>query len=179
MGTAVMNRRCPLLSNLILIPVFATSIVSGEGPPFKITTKRNDDRVTVKTEKEKAIIDVQCPFGISGVVIERTSEKWPDAVTIRLRLKGLENIQLSNGTTTLHGTVSNENGKARLWLDGEEGTPLDALSPFWMTIRLIGSDGNAAPALPKDGAFEMQLPRALFAANPKSVSLKWIDFYRN
>ena len=30
----------------------------------------------------------------------------------------------------------------------------------------------------KDGYFEMQLSKAFFEDNPKSITLNWIDFYR-
>jgi hypothetical protein len=49
-----------------------------------------------------------------------------------------------------------------------------------MQIRMIGSDGKAAKIIPlKDGDFEIQLPKAFFEGNPKSIMVNWIDFYRN
>ena len=30
-----------------------------------------------------------------------------------------------------------------------------------------------------DGYFEMQLPRAFLEGNPKTITVSWIDFYRN
>ena len=48
-----------------------------------------------------------------------------------------------------------------------------------MDIRIVGGDGRPAQELPlKDGYFEMTLPRAFFEGNPKSITLNWIDFYR-
>jgi hypothetical protein len=35
-----------------------------------------------------------------------------------------------------------------------------------------------SPLAPKDGYFEMALPKAFFEGNPKSITLNWIDFYR-
>lgn len=68
----------------------------------------------------------------------------------------------------------------RLWKSGKEDTPLDAKSPLWMEIRLVGGDGEPAKAIPlKDGYFEMALPKAFFEGNPKPITLTWIDFYRN
>ena len=31
----------------------------------------------------------------------------------------------------------------------------------------------------KDGYFELQLPKAFFKDNPKSITVNWIDFYQN
>ena len=70
--------------------------------------------------------------------------------------------------------------KVRLWKDGKEDAPLDEKSPFWMDIRILTGDGKPAKEIPlKDGYFEMTLPRAFFEGNPKSITLNWIDFYRN
>lgn len=67
----------------------------------------------------------------------------------------------------------------RIWKDGKEDALLGEQSPFWMDFRIVGGDGRPAQELPlKDGYFEMTLPKAFFEANPKSITLNWIDFYR-
>jgi hypothetical protein len=49
-----------------------------------------------------------------------------------------------------------------------------------MAIRMVGGDGKPAKDIPlKDGFFEMQLPEAFFEDNPKSITVNWIDLYRN
>ena len=136
----------------------------------------------VRAEKDRAVFSVKSPFGISQAVIERTDDKWPDAVVLRLHLKGLESFRASNGKVTLDAAVSIQEGKpkVRLWKDGKEDAPLDEKSPFWMDVRILTGDGKPAKELPlKDGYFEMALPRAFFEGNPKSITLNWIDFYRN
>jgi len=112
--------------------------VYGDDPPFRITTKRDDDKVEVKVEKSKAHISVQSPFSISQAVIKRRVEKWPDSVTLRLQTKGLEHFKITNGETTLKAAVSSHGGDqpVRLWLDDNEDSPLNVTSPFWMTVRL-------------------------------------------
>jgi hypothetical protein len=174
-----------LASGLLVLAVVVTSGVSAgddKQPPFKITTKRETDRVEVKVEKDKALFSVHSPFGISDAVIERAGEKWPDPVTLRLHLKGLENFRASNGKLKLEASASVQKGKplVRLWKDGKEDTPLDSKSPYWMDVRMVGGDGKPAKAIPlKDGYFEMTLPKAFFEGNPKSITVNWIDFYRN
>ena len=159
-----------------------TSAVSADDdkPPFTITTKRDNDKVEVKVEKDKTVFVVRSPFGISQAVIERTGDKWPEAVTLRLHLKGLESFRATNGKVTLDAAVSSNNAKVRLWKDGKEETPLDPKSPYWMEIHMVGGDGKPDKAIPlKDGHFEMALPRAFFEGNPKAITVNWIDFYRN
>ena len=169
-----------LISWLLVLAFAATTANADEKPPFKITTKRDNDRVVVKADKDKVELAVHSPFGISDAVIERADEKWPDAVVLRLHLKGLENFSVSNDKVKLEASVSSQDGRVRLWKDGKEDTPLDAKSPYWMEIRMVSSDGKPAKTIPlKDGYFELQVPKTFFEGNPKSITLNWIDFYRN
>jgi hypothetical protein len=163
--------------------VAASSLAAEDEQPtrFKVTTKRKDDAVEVRAEKDRTVFSVKSPFGISQTVIERTDDKWPEAVVLRLHLKGLESFRASNGKVTLDAAVSIEEGKAkvRLWKDGKEDALLDEKSPYWMDVRILTGDGKPAKELPlKGGYFEMTLPRAFFEGNPKSITLNWIDFYR-
>jgi hypothetical protein len=171
-----------LTSWLLALAVAVMSAAGNDTTPFKITTKRDDDRVDVKAEKSKVTVSVYSPFGISQAVIERTSKTWPDAVVLRLHLKGLENFWATNGKVKLEASASLKDSKpvVRLWKDGRENAPLDAKSPYWMDIRILSAEGKQAKEIPlRGGYFEMQLPRALFEGNPKSITLNWIDFYRN
>ena len=159
------------------------AIVTAGDPPskFKITTKKKDDTVEVRADKDKALFVVKSPFGISQVVIERQDEKWPKAVAFRLHLKGLENFRVSNGTAMLDAAAGIQDGKpkVRQWKDGKEDAPLDEKSPLWMDVRILGADGKAAKSLPlKDGCFQVTLPTAFFEGNPKAITVNWIDFYR-
>ncbi len=161
---------------------FGLEAAATQESKFKITTKRDNDTVEVQADKEKTVFIVKSPFGISQSLIERIDEKWPDAVVLRLHLQGLESFKASNGKVTLDAAVSSHDDKqrVRLWKDGKEDCPLDAKSPFWMEIRMVGGDGKPAKNIPlKDGYFEMQLPKAFFEGNPKAFTVNWIDFYRN
>jgi hypothetical protein len=170
---------------VLLVALSAVSVAAaGEAPKqqsdkFKITTKKTDDAVEVQVEEGKVVFSVKSPTGISQADIERTNEKWPDTVTLRLYLKGLEHIRASNSNFTLDAAVSNQNGKVRVWKDSKEDAPLDEMSPFWTDIRIVGGDGKPTKEIPlKDGFFEMKLPKAFFEGNPKSITVSWIDFYR-
>jgi hypothetical protein len=148
--------------------------------PFKITTKRPDDRVEVVFKDDKAIFVVRSPFGISNATIERTTEQWPDEVVIQLRFKGLESFKVSTDNLKIEASVSSHDGSVRLWKDGKENAPLDSKSPYWIEIKILDSEGAPTKAIPlKDGSFEMQLPEKFLEANPKSFKVEWIDFYRN
>ncbi len=166
---------------ILLVGASAVAVASDPPPKFKITTKRKDDTVEVRAEKDRTVFSIKSPFGICQAVIERKGEKWPEAVVLRLHLKGLENLRASNGKVTLDAAVSVQDSKPkmRLWKDGKEDALLDEKSPFWMDVRILNGDGKPAKELPlKDGCFEMALPRAFFEGNPKAMTLNWTDFYR-
>ena len=172
-----------MLEHLVIVAVIAAVLSTGctdvvNEPQFKLTTKRDNDKVEVKVESDKAVFSVHSPFGISQAVIERR-HTWPDNVMLRLHLKGLENFKISNGIITLEAAVSSQDGNVRLWKDGKEDSPLDAKSPYWTEFRMLGDDGKPTTSIPlKDGYFEIQLPKALFEDNPKSITVNWIDVYR-
>jgi len=145
-----------------------------EEPSFKITTKRDNDKIGVQIENGKVLVSIQSPFGISQATIERLDEEWLDTIVLKLHLKGLENFKVTNGTITLEAAVSSHD--IRIWKDGKEDSPLDSKSPYWMEIRMVGK----AETIPlNDGYFEMELPTVFFEGNPKSFTVNWIDFYRN
>ena len=181
-GMATMSQ--PLAFAVLMIFVAMSSAVTAwddKTPTFKVTTKRDTDKVDVKFEKDQTVFSVHSPFGISQAVIERTQEKWSEGVVLRLHLNGLENFRASNGQVTLDAAVSSSDDRqrVRLWKDGKEDSPLDSKSPHWMAIRMVGGDGKPAKGIPlKDGFFEMQLPKVFFEDNPKSITVNWIDFYR-
>jgi hypothetical protein len=153
----------------------------GQPAAFKITTKRRDDSVEVRADKDKTLFVIKSPFGISQAVIERQEEKWPDAVVLRLHLQGLERFRVSNGKVTINAAVSILDGKPQVyqWKEGKEDARLDGKSPLWMPIRIIGGDGKPAQELPeKGGYFEITLPRTYFEGNPQSITLNWIDYFR-
>jgi hypothetical protein len=177
------------MKGILVLLLFISGIAvagGGDAPQdqparFKITTRRKEDGVEVKAEKGKTVFSVKSPFGIGQAVIERREDAWPQAVVLRLHLKGLSSFRASNGKVTLDAAVSIQEGKVkvRMWKDGKEDAPLDEKSLLWTDIRIVGGDGKPAREFPlKGGYFEMALPKGLFEGNPKSITLSWIDFYR-
>ena len=174
----------PLTALLLLMMTAGSGLThSADAPPmFKITSMRDTDNVVVTVEQQKTFFDIHSPFGISHVIIGRRGAEWPESMVLRLHLTGLESFQLNNGETTLHASVSSQGGDkpVRLWKNDEEDKPLDSTSPVWTKIRLIGSDGKPTQTIPlKDGYFEIEIPKALREGNPQSITVSWIDFYRN
>lgn len=134
----------------------------------------------IRADNDKTMFIIHSPSGISHAVIKRTDENWPDAVELRLYLKGLEHFLVTNDKVKLQASVSSQDTKVRQWKAGIEDSPLDAKSRYWIDVRMVGWDGKPAKTIPlKDGYFELTLPKAFFEGNPNSVTMTWIDFYRN
>lgn len=159
------------------------SIITADELPkaLKITTKRETDRVVIETKSGQAVISIRSPFGISQAVMSRTEKSWPDVMILKLHLQGLESFSVSNGKITLHAAVSSSDNKPpRIWKDNAESVLLDEKSPYWLDLRMIGSDGKPTGAIPlKDGYFEICLPKRFFDGNPPSITVDWIDFFRS
>jgi len=177
--------REPVLAMMTLAVLILACRVAGAGEPagakIKATCRRANDAAEVAYRDGGAVVEVRSPFGISQATLEREGEAWPRRVTLRLHLKGLEKFEAGNGTTTLHGSVSsNEAGNNRLWQDAKEDKALKPGDPLWTEFRLVGADGKPGAKAPLEGGyFEVVLPRALFEGNPKMITVRWIDFYRN
>jgi hypothetical protein len=165
----------PLLS----FPTFPGAL---QEDAFLIETRRESDQVDVKTDGDKSIFSVHSPVGISQAIIRRRREKWAAKIEVRLHLKALENFQIATTQTTLNAAASVQDGelKLRVWKDDAEDRPLTKDSKYWMDIRIAETKDHAAATIPlTSGYFTFAVPAALLASNPKSITLKWIDFYRN
>jgi len=162
--------RKPTIALLLGIMAIGTSI--GEDTKnFRITTRRSSDRVEETITDKKAMFVVHSPVGISSATIDRMAEHWPETIVIQLRLKGLESFKLSSEKLKLEASVSSQNGEQRLWKGGNEEVLLDSKNPSWMAIL------KTIPL--NEGYFELQLPKSFSESNPKTLTLSWIDFYRN
>lgn len=177
-----------MLKRLTLAVVFLAAICderssrSEQSTPFNVTTKRTDDRVDAKLVDNKLLLSIHSPFGISRAVIDRASQTWPESIIVRLHLKGLEKFKVATEKVKLEGSVSIQDGKTvpRIWKNGNEDDLLDAKSPYWIKTRVVTGDGDQAKEFPLvRGYFELRLTDAILRDNPTSITIEWIDFYRN
>jgi hypothetical protein len=160
-----------------------------ESLPFKITSKRADDVVKIEATAEQAVLDVRSPFGISEATITRTGKSWPAAFIVRLNLKGMEHFEVTDGKTTVQAAASPSGEfKPRVWRGQDEKTTLTEKDDWWLAIsrnEIKHSSKAEKPPVGEDRAgegkrtsFDIVLPRALFEHNPKTITVRWIDFYR-
>jgi hypothetical protein len=149
---------------------------------FQIKTRKADDRVITEVQGDRVVLTIMSPSGIGGATITRQSERWPGMIVLRLRLSGLERLQVGNGKVTLSVSVaSSADHRTILGLsDGDQKeVPVDRSSPYWMEIRVLDAQGQPDKGTaPKGRVYEVELPRAFLAPNPPTISLDWIDFFR-
>ena len=144
------------------------------------TVRKPEDRVTENINDGGTIFSVRSPSGIGSAKIHR--ESWPDHMSLRLHLQGLEGLAISNGSVAFKASVLSHSGHRRLLgvVDNGHEKVVDKDDPYWSEIRTFDANGKPVQGLPGEGGyFEMVLPQALFEARPKSLTIDWIDFYRN
>ena len=123
-------------------------------------------------DNDRALIDVTDSRGINGLTAQLTAGQWPPTVTIRLRLQGLEQLEIAYDNITLAtGRSSNESPDPPLMLtvtddQGNAQTASPSADIYYPDIRRT-ADG-----------FEIDLPPHFFAEEHASFSMRWIDFYR-
>ena len=152
-----------------------------------------DDRATVTTDDGRAVIDVTSASGIGGLTA--TADAWPDEVVVRLRLRGLEGLEIRYGNVVITTGVASNGGLGSgltLSVIGEDGT-VQSASPssdlYYPDIRAVTTEGttNVGPLaagerpafpLPEGSVFELTLPPHFHQDDHPSFSLQWVDFYR-
>jgi len=164
-----------------LASLFCLCVSASEPKPLRIVTQRADDRVETSFAEGLAVISIHSPTGISHASVQRSSDHWPKKIILRLYLRGLEGLHIASAQVDLDMSISSHNCEqsAQLSKDQHEPQPIDANSPYWTEIRIVGKDGQRATKIPLfEGFFELELPQILFATNPEAVFVRWIDFYR-
>ena len=157
--------------------LYPLSGLTAHEPKFKVVTKRADDRLEITSSQEATTVSVRSQFGISSAVLSRVDDRWPKRMILRLYLQGLEGLKLSNGKTELVAEVSRADNKRYLHVTHNQqqaATRFDECE-----IRALDNNGRPSQAVPlKLGYFEVPLPKELFATNPESITINWVDFYR-
>jgi hypothetical protein len=164
------------------IALGAALLLTAGAPPheadgFRVVAER-DAKLRFTTVGQRSEWAVTSPRGIGSATIERAGAAcWPEAVVLRMHLKGLETLRVSNGRVTLEVAASSaRDGEVRASLrSGKREQPIGPEHPYWPKVRITDPDGN----VPFEGGhFEITLPPKLFEDDPERITLQWIDFYR-
>ena len=156
-----------MLAWLLAAP--SVDLTWADPPQFRIDMQRGDDSVVVTSTAERSVLTVHSPRGIGSAVIHRPGPNWPSKhnLLLKLQLKGLEELRISNGEVEWFAAVSSSDATVRLRLKrGQQETELThPKDPYWADITT-------------DNGFAFKVPQILIERNPTSLTLKWIDFFR-
>jgi hypothetical protein len=136
-------------------------------PELKVELKKADDSAAVTSAHNATVLAITSKSGIGGAKLLRTGAQWPERLTIRLNVKGLESLRIENGHIRLDAAF-----KRRRQV------------PYWN----IGNNSDRR-SRPRDGTLEVDMiktetsieiviPREILDGNPERIGLFWIDFFR-
>ena len=117
------------LSVLSIVTLMALATPADESQPeraFDIRCPRSGDAVAVTRDGARWGFTVTSERGIGSATIARRDVPWPTNVTFRLKLGGLELLDIQCGAARLHASVQSHSG-------------------FGRTVQLTGADGKALP----------------------------------
>jgi hypothetical protein len=153
---------------------------SGAAVALAATADRPDTRVTVSADAQQAIVDVSSPSGIGGASVAITSAVQPQKITLRLHLRGLEELHFTYGDTTISASISST-GDTAIHQTHRGTGPERAIaegSPYWMQTRLVPVGGASATIPLQDGYIEVEAPQDFLARGQTTFAIQWVDFYR-
>lgn len=151
-----------------------------EEPAFIVITKNPEDQVDIEYQNGTAHIDIQSPTGIGSASFELASGHMPEDITLRLHLKGLEQIRLKSAQGQIAASVSSSEAapleNQTLFSSGAE-TPLLPGHPLWMQISIVANQAEKKIPL-EEGYFEVTVPQEFIRNAGTTFEIEWIDFYR-
>jgi hypothetical protein len=139
--------------------------------------------IAVEEKVGRTIVDVRSAIGIGRMKLSAANDQWPTTLVLRLHLRGLESLHIGNGTATIDISILSYEPHRQLCevvhTPGERRQSVDKESPFWMPVQIKNTKTAGQPKIPLiAGYFEVTLPTVLLNDKPKTLSIRWIDFYR-
>jgi len=167
---------------------------------------------TVVGDAAAVSVDIESRSGIGQLIMipsngeSMEGDLWSRSVTLRLYVRGLDMIQLDNGTLTIvsalvhkgdgkgrhrvtYVTPSNETRKEELknkidekdrlnlWVDSiASRRPEEAAEEKVEEVKAWTPEGD--PALREKAHIQIQVPAAFLKDEPEQIEIRWIDFYR-
>ncbi|MEM8505944.1 MAG: hypothetical protein AAF716_22680 [Cyanobacteria bacterium P01_D01_bin.1] len=116
---------------------------------------RQTETIALCANGSDTLIHISSEFGIGSATIAPAAERWPESITVRLHLHGLEGLTVTNGTTMLD--------KHQLDVQAYDQNAKPSSEGYLMT---------------EAGYYEVRLPQSLFAGEIASIQIQWVDFYR-
>ena len=143
---------------------------------YRVTPGSADTQVTYQVTGGDLVAEIHCPSGIGSAQFVRTGGA-PEALVLRLHLRGLEGLTFEYPGATVKVFVSSQDGAVgeSVSVAGGAETPLEPGSPYWMDVKIEAAD-KSIPL--HDGAFIVLAPTAFLTAERQDFTVRWVDFYR-
>jgi hypothetical protein len=151
----------------------------------------------------RTTLEVRSERGIGNCKVDRKADKWAEELTLRLHLRGLEQIVVHVEDRKWIGSVSSSEGIVRWSHQAKDAMekPVDSSDPNWCSVRVArlhesteGEKTQPSPTHPsqtqakfareirvplEDGeCWEITIPEIWLKENPASIRISWIDFFR-
>jgi hypothetical protein len=148
---------------------------------------KDDISGDIHYESDMTIIDLRSKSGIGSVDISYDPGSQSPDLVLRLHLRGLENLRLQAGDTTVEASVSSSHPhETRQSAASENGgsVEMNSTDPLWLNIMIVNNDTSEQVKIPlEDGYFQVAIPQEVFPGEHDSeedrlLSVSWIDFYR-
>lgn len=125
-------------------------------PIFEVSYPHNKHgEIKISSSTKHTIIDITSESGMGKGTVKLIKGKWPEILSVRLHLKGLEGFTVSNGKTTIDKSD--------------------------MSVKAYDKNGQLFEKkylMNEPGYYEVHLPNALFEAGTTYIEIHWVDFYR-
>jgi hypothetical protein len=170
------------LGAMALLVAAGCAPASGAADPtvLGVSTTGSGNSATVTLTGDTALIDVASTSGIGALTLTHSSGPFPQAITLRLALGGLEELRLayddqqivvgvSSGVPhTIHQSLRGADGRERALGPGD---------PHWVGVEL-SPEQLQRPFPIAGGGLSLTLPPGLIEAAPHELSIRWVDFFR-
>jgi len=124
----------------------------------------------------RTLIEVTSSTGIGAFTATLIDGEWPVEIVTRLRLRGLEGLEIGYGDITIQTGISSTSSP-------DPALMVMTTNPDGSTDRTYPSADQYHPGIrrgsdEKGQYFDIALPRHFFQSEQPTFSIGWIDFYR-
>jgi hypothetical protein len=159
-------------------PAPAVAPTPEEPPRVEARAEGRGNSVEVELDGRAVTLDVASNFGIGRATVAHVGGPAPAALALRLHVRGLEELRVSDAGGVTVASVASGPGHAisqrRVAPDGAE-EPIGPESPHWLSISIVAPEPD--PPFPlRDGHFAVALPPSALAGG--ELLITWVDFFR-
>jgi hypothetical protein len=149
-------------------------------PALEVAAAGDGNRARVTVSGVDAVVEVESERGIGELTLRHLGGPAPGRIELRLALAGLEQLEVDHDGGQLTASVASGPGHAiRQTMRSPDGGER-ALAPGdgdWVPIGIAAAEPE--PPFPlAEGRFVVELPGALIATPSRTVTVRWIDFFR-